>query len=477
MSVSTHWVGGRWVEGDGERFAQRSPIDRSLIGEVVLAGADNAELALASASDALAAAAALSIDRRAAALRDLALALEGCGPEIAAQLTLENGVPSKQALPLQVLSAVALLRAMGDLVEAHSFEETRKALRGGIVKVVKLPVGVVAGISPWNVPIFLACIKLAPALAAGCPIVLKPPPQTAFSNHLLARCISSLDLPSGMINILTGDRLLGRTLVADRRVAKVSFTGGLQGGREVAAACAHRLARLTLELGGKSAALLLDDIDPQTVLPELLAATLQNNGQVCGAQSRLLIPRRRFDEIAGRFSQAVDGLQVDDPRLPNVDIGPVISDEQRTRITASIDQALARGAQILGERDREAVCRLPGSYVPPTVVTGVAPTDPIAQEEVFGPVVVLLPYEDVEEALRVANATSFGLAGSVWSSDPGRALAVARHMKAGTVAINSRRILDFGAPFGGIKLSGLGRELGPEGIDACLEACSILVPA
>jgi len=341
--------------------------------------------------------------------------------------------------------------------------------------VQKIPVGVAVGISPWNVPLFLACMKIAPAIAAGCSLVLKPPPETATSNLLLAECIAALDLPRGMLSVLTGSRDVGRALVNDARVAKVSFTGGLVGGREVASACAARLARLTLELGGKSAAVLLDDVNVADALPGLLEATLQNNGQICGGQSRLLLPRPRFDEMAHALAQTFRARVVGDPRRAEVDIGPLVSSAQAQRVRDAVAQARAQGARALAGDELPAGLAS-DAYVAPTLLVDVRVDAPIALTEVFGPVIVALPYDDEDDAVAIANATPFGLAGSVWSPDTERAMRLARRMRSGTVSINSKKILDFAGPFGGFGLSGIGRELGPEGIDAYLEHRCVLTP-
>lgn len=473
LIVDRHWIGGEWIEGSGERVSLRSPIDREHFAEVRLCSEVDASLAVTGAKRALGEAADLDVAARANALRALASELEGRADEIALRITIENGCPSRQSQGLQVLSAVALLRSFATLVEDHQFEARRKGMRGGSISVQKVPVGVAVGISPWNVPIFLACMKIAPAIAAGCPLVLKPAPETATSNFVLGECVAMLDLPQGMLSVLTGSRDVGRALVSDARVAKVSFTGSLAGGREVASSCAARFARLTLELGGKSAAILLDDVDLAAALPGLLDATLQNNGQICGGQSRLLLPRARFDELAEALASAFRSRVVGDPRRENVDIGPLISSAQAQRVRDMVAQAKSQGARTLAGEDLPT--GLPSdAYVAPTLLVGVDPDSQVAQTEVFGPVIVALPYDDEDDAVAIANSTPYGLAGSVWSPNAERAMRLARRVRSGTVSLNSKKILDFAGPFGGFGLSGIGRELGPEGIDAYLEHRCVL---
>jgi betaine-aldehyde dehydrogenase len=320
-------------------------------------------------------------------------------------------------------------------------------------------------------------MKLAPAIAAGCPIVLKPSPENARSADRFAEILAEIDLPAGAVAVLTGGRELGRALVSDERIDKVSFTGSTVAGKHIGSACASRLARCTLELGGKSAAILLDDFDIIANLAELVGAMLQNNGQVCGAQTRVLVPASRFEPWTQALAAAFDAQRVGDPRRPDTDIGPLATAAQVARIREAVAGAVASGARP-ATRTRSAD-ELPaaGNYVEPVLLVDVSPDMAIAREEVFGPIVVAIPYASEAEAVRLANDSPYGLSGSVWSSDVRRSERIARLLKTGTVGINSKKILDFGSPFGGMRGSGIGRELGPEGIDAYLEAKSVLIPS
>ena len=428
MDLCASWVAGRRLIGTGEPIVVTSPIDGGALHSFRAAGEAEIEAAVVGAQDAAKALAETSQAERAAALRALAAALRRRAESIAEATILANGCPRKQALAMQALSAVALLETFAPLAESHSLSEMRKGLRGGAVMVRKAPVGVSVGIAPWNAPVFLNCVKIAGALAAGAPLILKPAPETIGPTTLLAEALAEIDLPKGAISVVHGGRDIGRRLVADPRVAKVSFTGSTRGGAEVAAACAPRFARCTLELGGKSAAILLDDVDLPAVMPELIGAMLQNNGQICGAQTRLLIDRKIYDRTIGALGAAFDALHVGDPRDAETDIGPVISAAQRDRLVAAIDSAVLAGARLVAGgklRGDEP----PGHYLRPSLLDHVDPGSSIAREELFGPVVVAFPFSDEDEAIALANDSPYGLAGSVWTTDSARGLAVASRLE------------------------------------------------
>ena len=444
----------------GEALGEHTDPDRESL-EALLAAI--AEVDLAAQTD---------LTQRCGALRALADALETDANALAAMITLENGCPSAQAANLQVHSAVGLLRAMADQGEQLTLEEERHAARGGRVKILRHPLGPALGIVPWNVPLFLACAKLASSLIAGCPMLLKPSPENMRSMQRFAGHLNNLDLPSGAISLITGGRELGAALVAHPLFRKVSCTGSTAAGRAVARACADRLARCTLALGGKSAAILLDALDFEAVQEQLFQAMLQNNGQVCGAQSRLLIPDYRYGEYRDRLVDLFESLQTGDPRDPATHIGPVVSTTAKQRIEAMVRRADDAGLKRLtfaptGEYDTDAL-------VAPRLFEAPDSSSELWREEVFGPVVVLQRYANVEHAITLANDSNYGLSGSVWSADTERAETVARQLRTGTIGINSKKILDFAAPFGGWRDSGMGREFGPEGVEEYLEYSSIL---
>ncbi|AIT81470.1 aldehyde dehydrogenase family protein [Novosphingobium pentaromativorans] len=471
FQVDTHLVAGAMQASARAPTIMPSPIDLSPLTSIRLADEALADRAVEAGIAALPAAEGTTLPQRAKALRALADALDARGDELAELAAREIGCPIAQAKALQVGSASGLLRAIANLTETHEFEEERKAARGGRVIVRKVPVGLAVGIVPWNVPLFLACEKLASAIAAGCPIILKPSPENARTMQIFAEEAMALDLPSGMIAVITADRDIGRRLVSDPRIAKVSFTGSTAAGRAVAQAAASRFARCTLELGGKSAAILLDDFRVEDHAHELFLAMVQNNGQVCGAQSRVLVPRANAGAIRDGLAALFDGLQVGDPLDPATQIGPLATRVQGDKVKTMYAQALSSGARrIGGAYGTGSAC-----LVDPALLL-TEPGSAIAREEVFGPLTALIEYDDVDHAVALANASDYGLSGSVWSCDIERSVAVARRLRTGTVGINSKRILDFGAPFGGFRASGIGRELGPEGIDSYLETSAILVP-
>lgn len=474
MTDAGHILDGALVRGSGETVSRLSPVSREPLAQAPLASAAQGEEAAAAATRAAPRMANLTLGERRAVLLDLAILLDNDGTELATQITLETGCPAAQALSLQIGSAVGLLRAYADLLSDHAFVEEREGRRGGRTRIIRHPVGVALGIVPWNVPVFLACMKLAPAIAAGCPILLKPSPESADSMGLFARMLATLDLPAGGVQSLTGGAALGRQLVDDGRFAKISFTGSTAAGRQVGIAAAQRFARTTLELGGKSAAILLDDLDPSGWPAELWLAMFQNNGQVCGAKSRILVPHARMAAFEDGLAAMIEGLTVGDPRSGGTQIGPVVSLAAAKRIDEAVSADVAAG----GTRLTQAASRSEQTcaFVTPSLLRPSRGDAPIVLDELFGPVVTVQPYESEDEAVRMANDHRYGLSGSVWSADPERAARLAVRLKTGTVGINTKKILDFGSPFGGWRDSGVGRELGPEGINAYTETTTLILP-
>ncbi len=475
LETGSHLINGTLVTGDEPPVIHPSPVDEEPYAACRFASKDQADRALDAAVAAAPDAEQLDIAARAHALRQLCERIEARADEIAAHLTMEIGCPARQSLHLQARTASALAAAYADLVKMHRFEERRPGLRGGDILLQKYPVGISVGIVPWNVPLFLLTVKLGAAIAAGCPIVLKTSPENPATGTVIAEILEGLDLPRGMVSIMTGGRDLGRHLVADARVQKVSFTGSTAAGRAVAAACAEQLIPCTLELGGKSAAILLDDMNIDAVKGELFLAMCQNNGQVCGAQSRLLVPRSHINQFTDQLQDLFENLVVGDPRDSRTDIGPLATPAQLKRSMHAVEQARQDGATIrTGGQAWPGATR--GFYYEPTLITHVTNDMPVAREEIFGPVIAVIAYDNEDEAIAMANDSPYGLSGSVWSSDQDRALRVASRLKTGTVGLSTRRILDFGAPFGGVRASGLGRELGSEGIDAYLNVRTVIIP-
>jgi betaine-aldehyde dehydrogenase len=416
----------------------------------------------------------LTPDERADLIARLSQGINARAQEFADVITAEMGSPSSWALMGQVLSATMTLDGWADLARTFPFEEHRPgALGPNLVR--KEPVGVVAGIIPWNVPLFLIAVKLGGALASGSPIVLKPSPETPLDAYLLADVLDEAGVPPGMVSILPAGREVGEYLVRHRGVDKVSFTGSTAAGRKVGAICGEMLKAMTLELGGKSAAIVLDDADLSTSIPLLMPSALMNNGEACIAQTRVLAPRSRYGEVVDALADAVTATTVGDPTDPSIAVGPLVAERQRERVLGYIEKGRSEGARVAVGGGRPAGLDK-GWYVEPTLFTDVDNGMTIAQEEIFGPVLSVIPYDDEADAVKIANDSDYGLSGSVWTADVERGLGVARQVRAGTYGINSFGTLDLRNPFGGYKASGLGRELGPEGLEEFLETKTIVLP-
>ncbi|SHN46660.1 aldehyde dehydrogenase [Cryptosporangium aurantiacum] len=403
---------------------------------------------------------------RAEALDAFGKALRARGQETATLVTRENGMPITLSSVVNGRGAAAIIRYYARLAESLAFEETRPSLAGGRHVVRREPVGVVAAITPWNYPQALAAMKLGPALAAGCTVVLKPPPETALDAFVFASAAVEAGLPPGVINVVPGDRDAGEHLVTHPGVAKVAFTGSTVAGRAIGAAAGRLLRPATLELGGKSASIVLADAPLSAFVAALPAVSLPNNGQTCHACTRILAPRSRYDEIVDAVTSAVRSLVVGDPLEPSTQIGPLVSAAQRDRVLSYVAGASAR--LTTGGRAVDG----PGWFVEPTVFADVDNRSRIAQEEIFGPVLAVIPYGTEDEAVALANDSEYGLGGTVWTADEEHGLAVARRIETGTVGVNHYD-LDLAAPFGGVKASGLGRELGPEGLEPYLRLQTI----
>jgi betaine-aldehyde dehydrogenase len=374
----------------------------------------------------------------------------------------------------QVFSSTMVFDAWAELARTFPFEELRPGALGPVV-VRKEPVGVSAGIIPWNVPLFIVALKLGASLAAGSPMILKPSPETPLDGYILGEIFDEIGLPKGMVSILPAGREVGEYLVRHPGVDKVTFTGSTAAGRKVGAICGEQLKRVTLELGGKSAAIILDDADLATALPTLMPSALMNNGQACVAQTRILAPRSRYSEVVDAVAEAVKATTVGDPSDPTVQVGPLVAERQRERVLGYIEKGNAEGAKLAvgGGRPKDLD---KGWFVEPTLFVDVDNSMTIAQEEIFGPVLTVIPYADQAEALRIANDSDYGLSGSVWTADVERGIDVARQVRTGTYGVNSMATIDIHQPFGGFKASGLGREFGAEGLSAFLETKTIILP-
>lgn len=389
--------------------------------------------------------------------------IDGRMDELAQLITTQMGSPIGWGLFGQVLAPKMIMDYYAGLGE-YEFEQERAGMFGP-VRVRREAMGVAGAIVPWNVPMFENVIKIAPAIIAGCTVVLKSAPETPLDAYILHELLTEAGMPPGVVNIVPGGREVGAYLVTHPGVDKVTFTGSTAAGKKIAAAAGALLRPVTLELGGKSAAILCDDIDVATVVPQLMDCGMMNNGQACVAQTRILAPRAKYDEVVEAMTEAASAMIIGDPLDATTQIGPLVASRQRDRVLDLIDQGKNEGARITtggGRSDQDK-----GWFVEPTIFADVDNSMTIAQQEIFGPVLSVIPYENIEEAVAIANDSAYGLCGTVWSGDSEQATDLARRVDTGTIGINHFSMA-FGAPFGGYKDSGLGRELGPEGMEAYL---------
>lgn len=399
---------------------------------------------------------------RGAALNRFADAIEKRGARLAQSVSMQNGMPINVADQLESGFVVGVLRYYAALAAGLVSEETRPSPLGFNTFVRKEAIGVVGAIVPWNFPVALSIMKIGPALAAGCTMVLKPSPETVLDSFIIAEAAEEAQLPPGVLNWVPGGREVGAYLVSHPGIDKVAFTGSTNAGRIIAQECGKLLRPVTLELGGKSAAIILEDADLNAVLQGLPSTSLLNNGQACFSCTRILAPSSRYDEIVEAIAGTVSSLVVGDPLDRATQIGPMASSVHRGRVEGYIAKGKIEARLVAGggrpRQDR-------GWFVQPTVFADVDNSATIAREEIFGPVLSIIRYNDENDAVRIASESEYGLGGTIWSVDRERAASLARRVESGTVGINGY-LPDINAPFGGIKASGLGRELGPESIAA-----------
>src|ERR1700730_195966 len=397
--------------------------------------------------------------KRAEAMARFSDALKKRSGDLARAVTRQNGMPISLSSSFEGGLSIGILDYYTQLAMAMQQEEVRPSQMGRETLVSRAPIGVVAAIVPWNFPVVLAMTKIAPALASGCTMVIKPSPGTVLDSYIVAEAAAEAGIPAGVLNWVAADREVGAYLVSHPGVDKVSFTGSTAAGRSIAKTCGELLRPVTLELGGKSAAIILDDAKIDSVMQGLQTASLMNNGQACMIGTRILAPRSRYGQIVEALAAMTNSLRVGDAMEQSTQIGPMASYAHRDRVEGYIAKGKAEARLVSGGGRPKSVNR--GWFVQPTVFADVANTATVAREESFGPVLALIPYRDDAEAVRIANDSAYGLGGSVWSSDEQRARGVAMQVETGTIGINGY-VPAIGSPFGGVKSSGLGRELGPE---------------
>ena len=466
----TLWIGGDWVPSDGGGSIEViSPHTEQVIATVPEASTADVDNAVAAARAALESGpwATMEPAGRAEILTDLTGALGARAEDLAQTITAEMGSPIMFSHLGQVGATLMVADYYANLAKDFTFEEERQGLMSSVL-VRREPVGVVGAIVPWNVPLYVTMLKLAPALAAGATMVLKPAPESPLSAYLLAEALEEVGLPKGVVNVVPAGREVGEHLVRHPGVDKIAFTGSTAAGMKIASICGEQLKRYTLELGGKSAAIILDDADVDTTLDNLLqVAGLMNNGQACVAQTRVLASRARYDEVVSGLAARMAAVKVGDPAEMDTEVGPLVAERQRDRVEKYIVQGQEEGAEVVVGGGRPAG-QDTGWYVEPTLFAKVTNDMRIAQEEIFGPVISAIPFDDVDDAVAIANDSTYGLSGSVWTADAEAGLGIAKRVRTGTFNVNGF-MLEPCAPFGGFKQSGVGREGGPEGLAAYLE--------
>jgi acyl-CoA reductase-like NAD-dependent aldehyde dehydrogenase len=467
------FIGGQWIKPSAKgKLDVISPVTEQVVMQLAEAAPADVDKAVAAARKAFDTGPwpRMSAAERGKALLKVAELLQARLPELAHTWTTQVGAPISLTTYLSG-QPPQLFEYYGNLIQSYPLVDERRGGHGELVRVVKEPVGVVAAITPWNAPLVLLCYKVAAALAAGCTVVAKPAPETPADAYILAECIEAAGLPPGVFNLVPAGRETGDYLIRHPGIDKISFTGSTAAGKHIAAVAAERLARASFELGGKSAALILDDADVSKVLPSLVPFSMPITGQVCFSLTRVLVPESRKQELLDAYVGAIKNVKVGDPMDPATQMGPLAMQRQLTRVQGYIAKGKDEGAKIaLGGGRPKGLDR--GWFVEPTVFTDVQQSMTIAREEIFGPVVSFISYKNVDDAIEKANATIYGLHGAVYTKDPERGYEIARRVRSGSVTVNGL-IVDPTMPFGGFKQSGTGREGGIEGLDTYFELKTI----
>lgn len=472
------FIDGEWTTpaaGHDTVISVVSPHSEAVIGHAVAAGPHDVNRAVDAARTAFDTGpwARMQPAERIEALTRLAGIYKERRADIAALISAEIGAPITFAKMAQVRLPLSMISAFCGMAANYQWRQDRPGLYGKDIRIVKQPVGVVAAVVPWNMPQFLTMCKIVPALLAGCSVVLKPAPESVLDALLLAEVVAAAGFPSGVVNVIPGGRDVGELLVGHAGVDKVSFTGSTAAGRQVALACAQGLTQVSLELGGKSAAVVLGDADPVVTASAIQLASLANSGQVCNALSRILVPEKRKDEFVDALAAGMQSMTMGDPADPDTQIGPLVAQRQQARVRGYIESGKGDGARLVTGGSEMPDGLETGWYVRPTLFSDATNDMRIAREEIFGPVLTVISYRDEDEAVRIANDSEYGLAGSVFTADVERGYGVAARVRSGTFGVNEGYIMDPAAPFGGVKNSGYGRELGTEGIDSYTVSQSI----
>lgn len=469
------FVGGEWSPAaESGHFDLVSPSTEEVIGQVARAGEADVDRAVAAARRAFDNGPwpRTSGQERAAVLRRIAEEMLKRADDFARAWSLQVGIPYGHSRHMAGFFT-GYFTYYADLAE-QGFEEVRQPAQGGSCVVVREPVGVSACIAPWNAPLATLLLKVAPALAAGCTVIAKPSPETPLEALVLAECAAAAGVPEGVFSVLTADREVSDYLIRQPGVDKISFTGSTRAGLHIASVCAGRMARITMELGGKSAAIVLDDASVDKILGGIMPTLIGLAGQQCAAFSRILVPAKRKAEITEALAAAFRSVAVGDPFEETTQMGPVVTGRQHETVCGYIARGQSEGARLVTGGRRPS--HLPrGWFVEPTLFDDVQNGMSIAQEEIFGPVGAIISYDSVDEAIAIANDSRYGLSGGVFTEDTDRAYAVGRRIRTGNFTQNGR-VIDFTMPYGGFKQSGVGREGGVEGLHAFTEVKAVFLP-